>query len=231
MLGRWGARRSWGRSWPRGGGVAATRSASRSRSHLVCGVASRVALWSWSHPRLALAVRNKPLAAVFAAVFEPRLATGLLLIGFSPLLFGMLTVLAPLTLSGFGWGAAAIGGVFLVAALFEAAVHPLLGRWSDRAGYRPPVVAGLLASLAVLISLPLAPAAPLVALLVVLAGGAFNAPLIPGTALLSRNAESAGIAGALAFGAANFAWAPARHRGFLGGALADLGGDALSTSL
>ncbi len=211
------------------GGVAATVGVSLTFA-LVCGVGLAVALWAWFTPAPGpLPSGNKPFAAVFAAVFEPRLATGLLLIGFSPLLFGVLTVLAPLTLSEFGWGAAAIGGVFLVAALFEAAVHPLLGRWSDRAGYRPPVVAGLLASLAVLITLPLAPAAPLVALLVVLAGGAFNAPLIPGTALLSRSAENAGIAGALAFGAANFAWASGYAIGAsLGGTLADLGGDALS---
>jgi hypothetical protein len=63
----------------------------------------------------------------------------------------------------------------------------------------------------------------------VLAGGAFNAPLIPGTALLSRSAESAGIVGALAFGAANFAWASGYAIGAsLGGTLTDLGGDAPS---
>jgi hypothetical protein len=67
------------------------------------------------------------------------------------------------------------------------------------------------------------------ALLVVLAGGAFNAPLVPGTTLLSRGAENLGIAGAFAFGAANFAWASGYAVGAsLGGALADLGGDALS---
>ncbi|HZY56560.1 MAG TPA: hypothetical protein VFE09_02035, partial [Rubrobacteraceae bacterium] len=62
----------------------------------------------------------------------------------------------------------------------------------------------------------------------VLAGGAFNAPLVPGTALLSRSAENVGIAGALAFGAANFAWASGYAVGAsLGGVLADFGGDAL----
>jgi hypothetical protein len=67
-----------------------------------------------------------------------------------------------------------------------------------------------------------------VALLVILAVGAFNAPLVPGTALLSRGAKKAGIRGVLAFGAANFAWASGYAIGAsLGGALADLGGDAL----
>ena len=66
------------------------------------------------------------------------------------------------------------------------------------------------------------------ALLVILAAGAFNTPLVPGTALLYRGAEKAGIRGALAFGAANFAWASGYAVGAsLGGALADLGGDAL----
>ena len=140
----------------------------------------------------------------------------------------MLAVLAPLKLARLGWDVAAIGAVFLVAALFEAAAHPLIGRWSDRAGYRPPVLAGLFASFVILLALPWAASAPLVALLVILAAGAFNAPLVPGTALLSRGAEKAGIGGAFAFGAANFAWASGYAVGAsLGGALADLGGDAL----
>jgi predicted MFS family arabinose efflux permease len=152
-----------------------------------------------------------------------------LLIGFSPLLFGVLTVLTPLKLAYLGWSAVAIGGVFLVAGLFEVGIHPLIGRWSDRAGYRPPILAGLFGSLAILLALPWSPTAPLVALFVVLAAGAFNAPLVPGTVLFSRSAEKLGIEGALAFGAANFAWASGYTAGAsLGGALADLGGDILS---
>jgi MFS-type transporter involved in bile tolerance (Atg22 family) len=157
------------------------------------------------------------------------LLTGLAFIAFSPLLFGALAVLAPLQLSRLGWGAAAIGAVFLVAAVFEAMVHPLLGRWSDRSGYRPPVLAGVLGSVAVLLVLPWAEYALLVALLVVLAAVAFNAPLVPGTSLLSYGAEKAGIGGAPAFGATNFAWASGYAAGSsLGGSLADLGGDILS---
>ena len=195
---------------------------------LISVVGLAVALWAWVTPAPA-ASPGEPFAEAFAAILRPRLMTGLLLVGFSPLLFGVLAVLAPLQLDRFGWGAAAIGAVFLVAALFEAAVHPLIGRWSDHAGYRPPVLAGLLASFAILLMLAWVPGAPLVALLVVLAGGAFNAPLVPGTTLLSRSAESVGIAGAFAFGAANFAWASGYAVGAsLGGALADLGGDALS---
>ena len=170
-----------------------------------------------------------PLRAVLGAARRSSSGTGLLFVAFSPLLFGALTTLAPLQLSALGWGAAAIGVAFLVAALFEAAVHPLLGRWSDRAGYRPPILAGLFASLAILLAFPWADYALLVALLVVLAGAAFNAPLVPGTSMFSRGAEKAGIEGALAFGTVNFAWAAGYASGAsLGGFLADLGGDILS---
>ncbi len=195
---------------------------------LVGATALAVAAWAWLTPA-PTPTPGEPFMRSLAEILQPRLATGLLLIGFSPLLFGVLAVLAPLTLSRLGWSVAAIGGVFLVAAALEAAIHPLIGRWSDRAGYRPPVFAGLLASLAILLALPWAPTAPLVALLVVLAGAAFSAPLVPGTALLSRAAEKAALPGALAFGAANFAWASGYAVGAsLGGTLADLGGDALS---
>ena len=43
--------------------------------------------------------------------------------------------------------------VLFVSAVFEAFVHPLLGRWSDRSGYRPPVFAGLVASIGILLLL------------------------------------------------------------------------------
>jgi predicted MFS family arabinose efflux permease len=66
-------------------------------------------------------------------------------------------------------------------------------------------------------------------LLVLLAGGAFNATLVPGTALFSRGTEKAGMDQAIAFGVTNFAWASGYAVGApLGGALADLRGDALS---
>jgi MFS family permease len=209
------------------GGAAATVGIAPAFASVSCaGLA--VAVWALltpgPSPRL-----GKPLREVLGAARQPQLLTGLAFIAFSPLLFGALAVLAPLQLSRLGWGAAAIGAVFLVAAVFEATVHPLLGRWSDRSGYRPPVLAGVLGSVAVLLVLPWAEYALLVALLVVLAAVAFNAPLVPGTSLLSRGAEKAGIGGAPAFGATNFAWASGYAAGsFLGGSLADIGGDVLS---
>ena len=172
---------------------------------------------------------RRPLFAMLGTVMQPRLTTGLWLIALSPLLFSALAVLVPLELDGFGWGAAAVGAVFLVSAAFEAVVHPLLGRWTDRSGYLDPVRAGLLISVGILLALPWVGSPWILALLVLLASGAFNATLVPGTALFSRGTEKAGMDQALAFGVTNFAWASGYAIGApLGGFLADLGGDALS---
>ncbi|MCA1687284.1 MAG: MFS transporter [Actinobacteria bacterium] len=172
---------------------------------------------------------RRPLFGTLRTVLQPHLMAGLWFISLSPLLFSVLAVLVPLELSRFGWGAAAVGAVFLVSAAFEAVVHPLLGRWSDRAGYGSPVRAGLLASVGILLALPWVGSPWILGLLVVLASGAFNATLVPGTALFSRGTEKAGMDQALAFGLTNFAWASGYAVGApLGGSLADLGGDALS---
>jgi MFS family permease len=191
-------------------------------------VGAGISLWAAIEPAPAPTGRP-PSFAMLQPVLQPRLATGLWLIGISPLLFSVLTVLVPLELHRLGWGAAAVGAVFLVSAAFEAAVHPLLGRWSDRAGYLRPVVVGLLASVGILLALPWVGNPWALALLVLLASGAFNATLVPGTALFSRGTEKAGMDQALAFGITNFAWASGYAIGApVGGALADLGGDALS---
>jgi MFS family permease len=195
----------------------------------VAAVGAGISAWAAVEAAPGVAAERRPLFAMLRMVLHPRLATGLWLIALSPLLFSTLAVLVPLELDAFGWGAAAVGAVFLVSAAFEAAVHPLLGRWTDRAGYFNPVRAGLLVSVGILLYLPWVGSPWILALLVLLASGAFNAPLVPGTALFSRGTEKAGVEGALAFGVTNFAWATGYAIGApLGGALADLGGDALS---
>jgi MFS family permease len=194
----------------------------------VAAVGVGISLWAALEPAPGPAER-RPLLGTVRTVLRPYLATSLLLIAVSPLLFSALAVLVPLELSKLGWGAAAVGAVYLASAAFEAIVHPVLGRWTDRTGYRSPVLAGLLASVGILLALPWVGSPWLLGLLVVLAGGAFNATLVPGTALFSRGTEKAGMDQAVAFGVTNFAWAAGYAVGApLGGTLADLRGDALS---
>jgi len=187
-----------------------------------------IAVWAVLEPAPAPSGEGALLPAL-RTVRQPQLLTSLWFIGLSPLLFSVLAVLVPLDLNRLGWGAAAVGTVFLVSAVFEALVHPLLGSWSDRSGYRPPVFAGLLASVAILLLLTWVGNPRLIGLLVVLAAGAFNATLVPGTALFSRGTEKAGMEGAVAFAITNVAWASGYAVGApLGGFLADLRGDTFS---
>ena len=187
-----------------------------------------IAVWAAFEPAPSSS-GNVSLIPALGTVRQPRLLTALWFIGLSPLLFSALAVLVPLDLNRLGWGAAAVGTVFFVSAVFEAVVHPLLGRWSDRSGYRPPVIAGLLVSIGILLLLTLAGSPWVIGLLVVLAAGAFNATLVPGTALFSRGTEKAGMDRAVAFAITNFAWASGYAVGApVGGFLADLRGDALS---
>ena len=187
-----------------------------------------IAIWAALEPAPASS-GDVSLLPALETVRQPRFLSSLWFIGLSPLLFSALAVLVPLDLHRLGWGTAAVGTVFLISAGFEALVHPLLGRWSDRSGYRPPIFAGLLGSIGILLFLTWVGNPWVIALLVVLAAGAFNATLVPGTALFSRDTEKAGMNGAVTFAITNFAWASGYAVGApVGGFLADLRGDALS---
>jgi MFS family permease len=192
----------------------------------LAGVA--IAVWAALEPAPA-STGNVALLPALRTLWQPLLLTSLWFIGLSPLLFSALAVLVPLDLHRLGWGVTAVGAVFLLSAIFEATVHPLLGRWSDHSGYRPPVFVGLLASIGILLLLTWVENPWVIGLLVVLAAGAFNATLVPGTALFSRGTEKAGMDRAVAFAITNFAWASGYAVGApFGGFLADLRGDALS---
>lgn len=191
---------------------------------LLAAAVAAAALWVWLESA-------PPPAGVFRlparSLSCPGLASGFWLIAIAPLLFGVLVSLAPLQLDRLGWGAGAVGAVFLTGAALEATAHPLLGRWSDSRGFRPPVLTGLALSVLLLLSLPVAGSAPLFAALVVASAVLFNFSLTPGTALFSRAADKAGMGEEIGFGAANVAWASGYAVGAsAGGALASAAGDA-----
>ena len=144
------------------------------------------------------------------------------------LLFGVLIVLVPLRLHALGWGGIAIGALFLATAAVETALNPLLGRFADLRGLGRPVRIALIASIAVSLAFAVASAGPLIATLVLVAGIAYGSFYTPGMALLSESAERSGISQGLAFGVMNLGWAAGAVIGpAAGGALAQVGGDAL----
>jgi MFS family permease len=134
----------------------------------------------------------------------------------------------PLRLGDFGWGAVAIGAVFLVTTALEVVLNPLLGRYSDRRGRLQPVRAALIASVFVSLALAWAGRPALIVVLVVAAGIAYGGFYTPALAIISDVAERLGIAQGLAFGVMNACWAVGALIGpAAGGALADATGDAV----
>jgi MFS family permease len=142
------------------------------------------------------------------------------------LLFGVLSTLGPLHLSHAGWGAAAIGGLWLGGAALETIESPLLGRISDRYGRLLPVRVGLIASAVVAGGLALGLRPAVYAPLVVLAGMSFGSLFTPAFVLISDGAERSRLAQGMAFGVMNAAWALGAVVGpAAAGAIADATGD------
>jgi MFS family permease len=171
-------------------------------------------------------------AAFVRALRNRQFQGGMLAMVLPSLLFGILSVLAPLHLAAAGWGAAAIGGVWLTSAGFEAVQAPLVGRWIDRSGRLPAVRVALV--FGALTSLGLAAGGrPLEYVpLVVLASLAFGALFTPAFALLADGAGAVGLAQGIAFGLMNAAWAVGAVVGpAAGGALAGATSDWLPFAL
>jgi MFS family permease len=145
------------------------------------------------------------------------------------LLLGTVGVLAPLRLAALGFGAVAIGAVFLCSAALEAANNVLLGRLSDRHGSLRPLGAGLVASIVVAALLPWPHNRLVLAALVVAAGLSFGTFFTPGMTLLSTLAEERGLRFGYASALVNLAWAPGQTIGAAGGgALAHATGEAVA---
>jgi MFS family permease len=165
-------------------------------------------------------------AAIGRALKTPVFASGLALMALASLLFGVLGTLAPLHLSRAGWGAAAIGGLWLAGAAFETVESPIIGRISDRYGRLLPVRAGLSASVvaALLLAFGFHPA--VYAPLVVFAGLSFGSLFTPAFVLISDGALGARLAQGMAFGLMNAGWALGAVIGpAAAGAIASVTGD------
>jgi MFS family permease len=167
-------------------------------------------------------------AHLVRALGDPRILVAGWFVVLPALLFGVVGVLAPLRLAELGFGAVAIGAVFLCSAAVEAANNVVLGRTSDRHGPLPPIFAGLVASIVVAALLPWSGNRFLLAVLVVAAGLSFGTFFTPGMTLLSNLAEARGLRFGYASALVNLAWAPGQTLGAAGGgALAHATRDAV----
>ncbi|MFL5959664.1 MAG: MFS transporter [Gaiellaceae bacterium] len=167
-------------------------------------------------------------AAVGRALRDSRFAGGLALMALPSLLFGVLSTLAPLRLNDAGWGAAAIGAVWLVGAAFETVLSPVAGRVLDRRGVGLPVQASLVAGAALSVGLAFSPRPLAYVPLLVAASGAYGVLFTPAFAMIAEGAERSGLPQGMAFGLMNAAWASGALLGpAAGGAVADATGDVV----
>jgi MFS family permease len=168
------------------------------------------------------------VSAVGRALRDARFGAGLALMALPSLLWGVLSTLAPLRLSDAGWGAAAIGAVWLVGAALETAVSPLTGRMLDRRGFVLPVQLALSAAAALSVGLAFSPRPLAYVPLLIAASGAYGALFTPAFALIAEGAERSGLPQGMAFGLMNAAWAAGALVGpAAGGAVADASGDVV----
>jgi MFS family permease len=170
----------------------------------------------------------QPLGALFSALRDPAVLAGAWLVLLPGLLFSTVGVLAPLRLDQLGFGAIAIGAVWLTASGLEAVIAPVVGRVSDRVGRVTPLRASLLAAAIVVAILPWLDHGWLLAVFVVLGAISFGSFWAPAMALLSENAEARGLDHGYTFSLVSLAWAPGAAGGAaVGGAVADATSDSV----
>ena len=166
--------------------------------------------------------------AVGRALRNSRFIGGLALMALPSLLWGVLSTLAPLQLADFGWGAVAIGAVWLVGAAFETVLSPLAGRQVDRRGVLLTIQIALAAGAVVSIGLAAGPRPLFYVPLLIAASGAYGVLFTPAFALIADGAERSGLPQGMAFGLMNAAWALGALVGpAAGGTVAAAAGDVV----
>lgn len=148
------------------------------------------------------------------------------------LAFGVAETLVPLRLDEIGASALGIGAAFLVAALMEAVLSPVVGRVADRRGARMIVRGGTLLA-AASVALLAVPSEPLaVSVIFVFGAVGLGALWVPSGTLVSRRAETLRVDQGWAFAVNNLGWSGGVALGALaGGALGQLVGDGLPYGL
>ena len=196
-----------------------------------CGIAAigvGLMIWTLRTPA-AKPLGDGSMRGLFGALSDDRVRTGLLLVMVPGLLFGTLSVLGPLRLDELGATTAAIGAIWLLSAAFEAIVSPLAGKFSDKRGPLPPLLAGLIGGAITFAILPWPGTALGLALVIILGSPVIGLLWAPAMAMLSDGADHVGLEQGLAFGVMNLTWATGQTIGDIGGSrLGESAGDEVA---
>jgi MFS family permease len=168
------------------------------------------------------------MGALLHGLRRPAVIACMWLTALPAVISGLVNVLGPLRMHGFGAGAGAIGATFLVAAGLEALISPAVGGISDRYGRLAPMRAGLAVSAVALLLFTAPRSAFLVAVIVVLLLTGLGGFWAPSMAMLSDVADATGLDQALGAALVNLAWAGGQILGSGGGgAIAKAAGDGV----
>lgn len=130
----------------------------------------------------------------------------LLMLGVPVVAFGLLIVAAPLRIDELGGSAVLIAVAFGCGSLIEAALGPVVGRFSDRAGRVGPYFAGTVVMAAGLVSVGVFDLLPVVAAAVLVVAFGAGLAFAPASALLTEAATAVGMNQGYASGGANVAF-------------------------
>ena len=197
----------------------------------VAAVAAGLATWVLSTPGIR-ASGGQSLRRVAAAIFTGPIVFAFWLVVLPSVLSGAFDVLIPLRMDDLGASGIAVGAAFFTAAAIEAFTAPAIGRVSDRRGRMTPIRAGLIACPLAALILPLPASVVVLAVALVVVVLAMSLIWTPAMALLSDNAEAAGLDLAFASALVSLAWAGGQVLGgsaFVG--LADAATDATAYGL
>ena len=185
-----------------------------------------VALAVWTLQVDPAPTEHLSLAPLGRALRERSFVIGMAIMALGSVLFGILGVLGPLHLARAGWGAAAIGAVWLFGAAVETVEAPIVGRLIDRRGPFVPIRAALVCALAVSLGLAVGARPLFYAPLIPLGALAFAPLFTIAFALFAEGADKVGLAQGMGFGVMNAAWAIGAVAGpAAGGAIAGVTGD------
>lgn len=198
-------------------GTAASQTSPKLVFSVVAALGVALLLWTLTERAPAPSGDTK-LHAFAPALRDRRVLTGMWLTTLGALLYGTLAVLAPLRLSHLGASNVTVGIAFLVGAAVAAVASPLIGRLTDRRGWRLPVLSGLCGAAVWTVLLPLPQAVVPLFGLVVVADGLFGVSYPPAGAMISDGAERLGLGQAYGFALFNLAWAGGQVVGDAGSA-------------
>jgi MFS family permease len=168
---------------------------------------------------------RQPIREVAATMATRPILTATGFVAVPSVMFGAVEVLVPLRISELGGGHVAIAAGFIAGAGLQAALAPIVGRYSDRVGRRVPFVIGIGICACAMVGIAASQAlGPILAALILGSLGA-GICFAPALATLSETADLSGLHQGFAAGLSNMAWAAGQMVGALaGGGMASITG-------